>query len=138
MFIDFEKYAHTITNVSFDDEYNDEYQTITLETDGGISFKFTAVGDCCSTSIFRQFEDYKFTSLIGKTIELLTSIEVPDYYIDKYSETDEESDLYASYHMYQFNFVNSDEIFQFLLINFSNGYYDGWMDSQVIETSSIK
>lgn len=134
MFIDFEKYAHTITNVSFDNEDNDEYGTIILKTDEGVSFKFTAVGDCCSTSVFRQFEEYKFSSLIGKTIEIMTEIEVPDNYIDKYNEADEDDGFYASYHMYQFNFMGSSEIFQFLLVNFSNGYYDGWIDSEVIKT----
>ena len=29
-------------------------------------------------------------------------------------------------------FKNSDETFKFLLVNYSNGYYDGWISSSVV------
>lgn len=132
MFIDFEKYSHVIINVSFEKQHNNECENFILHTDGGVSFKFKAVGDKSNITKFRQFEDYEFTSLIGKKIEFMTAIEIPDYYIDKYNETDKELDIYASYYLYQFNFVDSNDIFQFLLVNLSNGDYDGRIEKEVI------
>ena len=135
MFIDFEKYAYTITNVSFEGKYKNECRVIILETDGGVIFKFKAMGYSVTTNKFREFENYEFTSLIGKKIEFMTAIEIPDYYIEKYNETDIEKGIYASYYLYQINFVNSDEIFQFIFVNLSEGDYEGWIETEVIESN---
>lgn len=135
MFIDFEKYAYTITNVSFEGKYKNECRVIILQTDGGVSFKFKAMGYSVTINKFREFENYEFTSLIGKKIEFITAIEIPDYYIEKYNETDIEKGIFASYYLYQINFVNSDEIFQFIFVNLSEGDYEGWIETEVIESN---
>lgn len=125
MYIDFEKFPFKITNVNFDD-----YPLlIYIETDGNKNFKLIAVGDCCSTSVFRIWEDYHLEKLVGKTIKSLKAIEFPD----DFELDDEEDDLCLTAHLYQFTFVESDEVFKFMLVNYSNGYYDGWINAEVID-----
>lgn len=94
------------------------------------SFKFIAVGDCCSRSVFTPFKGSVFTSLIDETIIKLEEIEFPEDYncsedIEDYSEYDEE--LCTKTHLYQFILKNKSEPFKFMLVNYSNGYYDGWI-----------
>lgn len=94
------------------------------------SFKFKAIGDCCSRSVFTPFKDSVFTSLIDKTIIKLEEIEFPEDYdcsedIEDYTEVDDE--LCITTHLYQFTFKNDIEPFKFMLVNYSNGYYDGWI-----------
>ena len=132
MFIDFEKFPFKITNVNFDKDYIfDDYPSlIYIQTDGNKNFKLIAVGDCCSSSVFRIWEDYQLEKLVGKTIKSLKAIDLPDDF-----ELDDEEDvgLYLSPHLYQFTFVESDEVFKFMLVNYSNGYYDGWINAEVID-----
>ena len=132
MYIDFEKFPFKITNVNFDeDSIFDGYPSlINIETNGNKNFKLIAVGDCCSSSVFRIWKDYQFEKLVGKTIKSLKAIEFPD---DFDLEDEEDDDLCLSAHLYEFTFVENDEVFKFMLVNYSNGYYDGWINAEVID-----
>lgn len=130
MFIDFEKYPFAITDVTFADEgFSGKYQYIIIDTDGGARFKIEAFGDCCSVSVISELENFKFSETIGKTIESLHQIRVPDNF---QVETDDDFDDCATPHLYEFLFTDGST-FKFLMVNYSNGYYDGWIDMTVVE-----
>jgi len=115
MFIDFEKYPFAITDVTFADEgFSGKYQYVSIDTDGGVRFKIKAFGDCCSVSVISEWENFKFNEIIGKTIESLEQIKIPDNF-----EVEPDDDFGST--------------FKFLMVNYSNGYYDGWIDVSVIE-----
>jgi len=133
MYIEFEKYPFTITDIIYNDNIN-YVNKITLITNGNKNFVFNAVGDCCSCSYFRIWENYDFNSLKGKIISSCKCIDIPDDFSSDSMEPDEYSyNDCSSYHLYEINFTNSDEIFKFMLVNYSNGYYDGWIESSVID-----
>ena len=133
MYIDFKKYPFVITNVKFNEDknkiYDDCYQEFIIETDGNKNFKFIAIGDCCSYSVFKVWEDYDFNKLIGRVIVSMKASKFPD---DFEPEGEDDDDYYASYHLYEMKFVDSDEVFKFMLINYSNGYYDGWINAEIV------
>lgn len=135
MFIDFEKYPFKITGVSFSFDSKDLFDSyssiLTVETDGGKCFVFEACGECCSCSVFRIWENYRPERLIGKTISSIREIDVPDDF--EFEEIDSDDDLCLAEHLYEFKFTDSDETFKLLLVNYSNGYYDGWMKGEVID-----
>ncbi len=131
MFIDFEEYhPFTITAVNFDEDekltWNDEYQRLWIDTDRNKKFQIDAIGDCCSCSVIIQWEDYRFEKMIGKTIKSIDEIEVPNYF-DVEIDDEDMDDLVAIPHLYEFTFTD-DTTFKFLLVNYSNGYYDGWIN----------
>lgn len=134
MFIQFEKYPFKIVSVEFPDKCNEndnEYQRIIFDTDGDVKIQMDAIGDCCSTSVFVQWESHDFKNIIGKTIKTMNEIEVPsDYEV----EEDVSGDYYASPHLYEFIFTD-DSVFKFLMINYSNGYYDGWIEFTILKKS---
>ena len=133
MYIDFEKFPFKITNVNFDEDsiFDDYHSIINIETNGNKNFKLIAVGDCCSCSVFRIWENYRLERLIGKTISSIREIDVPDDF--EFEEIDSDDDLCLAEHLYEFKFTDSDETFKLLLVNYSNGYYDGWMKGEVID-----
>ena len=135
MFIDFEKYPFAITAVTFDEDekliWNDEYQRLWIDTDGNKKFLMDAIGDCCSCSVIIQWEDYKFEKMIGKTIKSIDEIEVPNYF-DVEIDDEDVDDLFAIPHLYEFTFTD-DTTFKFLLVNYSNGYYDGWINLTLVD-----
>jgi hypothetical protein len=130
--IDFKNSNYQISHV----EMNDNCDIIIIHLyDAPFKYKLMAEGDCCSTSIFKKYRDYDFTQLSGKIIKKIKSINIPDDYID--SDVDNNDDSYqlndvATPHLYEIRFKNSDDLFQFQMINFSNGYYDGWMSSSIV------
>jgi len=126
MFINFDKYNSQITDVNLNSDNNE----LILNTNE-YKYYFEAVGDCCSCSIFRKYNN-NFTDLIGKIIKDINQIDLPDNY-----ECEEDKDFYGSDtsispHLYEITFKNSNDTFQFLLINYSNGYYDGWIQSSIM------
>ncbi len=133
MFIDFEKYPFAITDVTFADEgFSGKYQYVSIDTDGGAKFKIEAFGDCCSVSVISEWENFKFSEIIGKTIESLEQVKIPDNF-----EVEPDDDLLcfgncATPHLYEFLFTDGST-FKFIMVNYSNGYYDGWIDVSVIE-----
>ena len=130
MFIDFEKYPFAITDVTFADEgFSGKYQYVSIDTDGGARFKIQAFGDCCSVSVISEWENFKFSEIIGKTIESLSQIKIPDNFE---VEPDDDFDDCATPHLYEFLFTDGTT-FKFLMINYSNGYYDGWINITVVE-----
>jgi len=129
MFIDFDINNTEIININFNDDYNqnDNIEIITIKTNLKI-YTLTAVGDCCSYSIFKEYKNYSFKNLIGKIIKSFTEIEIDDNYNDIYDNENDNYDNILKIHLYKITFKNTDDIFLFTLINYSNGYYDGWID----------
>jgi hypothetical protein len=122
MFIQFSSYNHPIVSVELNDNKN-----ILLFKTSLYNYRFEALGDCCSVSQFKKFENTDFSSVVGKIIKGVKEINGED--IDYYTDDDEEG---VSLHLYEMSFKNSDEIFKFLMVNYSNGYYDGWINSSVV------
>jgi hypothetical protein len=131
MFIDFNDNNNTIDDViidDIDDIDNNEFSTFIIKTKS-IDYKFRAIGDCCSHSVFIEYKDYKFNNLIGKIIKNIKNIHIPEDY---------KKDFYISPHLYEMYFKNTEETFKFMLINYSNGYYDGWMSiTEIYNNSSL-
>jgi hypothetical protein len=124
MFIQYSNYNHPILSI----EMNENENILILKT-SLYSYKYEAVGDCCSASAFKKFKNNDFTFLIGKIIKGIKEINLDD---TKY-ESDTDEDLYViTPHLYQITFKNSDEIFKFMMVNYSNGFYDGWINSYII------
>jgi hypothetical protein len=124
MFIQYSNYNHPILSI----EMNENENILILKT-SLYSYKYEAVGDCCSASAFKKFKNNDFTFLIGKIIKGIKEINLDD---TKY-ESDTDDDLYViTPHLYQMTFKNSDEIFKFMMVNYSNGFYDGWINSYII------
>lgn len=110
------------------DKEKNEFEEFIVKTDD-YDYKFTAVGDCCSTSHFFKYENYDYTYLIGKKIIGFKEIVIPDDYdLKKHGIKNDDFDFMASPHLYEMKFKDTEDTFKFMLINFSNGYYDGWID----------
>jgi len=133
MFIDFEKHSYAIVDISYDEaDDDDSHSLIKIKTDGLKNFDLLAVGDCCSVSHFKKWENAKFESLIGKVIKNCVEIDLPEDY------ECEDSDLYGfndslSPHLYEMTFKDSSETFKFMIVNYSNGYYDGWIEFNLVD-----
>jgi len=124
MFADFSKYNNEIIDVIMN-EYEDE---LTLQT-SLYKIKINAYGECCSCSKLKQYNDFDFKNLIGKVISKVKIInKLPD---DLVQEEDEDGD-YTSYCFYEISFKNSSEKFNFLMVNYSNGYYSGWISTNIV------
>jgi len=137
MFVDFEKHSYTITNISYDEACDDDsHSLIMIETDGLKNFDLLAVGDCCSVCQFRKWDNVKFETLIGKVIKDCMEIDLPENYKCEDSEFYGIND-YQIPHLYEMTFKNSSDTFKFMLINYSNGYYDGWIEFNLINKKSI-
>lgn len=124
MFIQYNNYNHPIISI----EMNDNENILILKT-SLYSYKYEAVGECCSASAFKKFENNDFTFLIGKIIKGIKEINIGDTNYE--SDTDDERYVITP-HLYQMTFKNSDEIFKFMMVNYSNGFYDGWINSYII------
>ena len=124
MFIDYKKYNLPIVSV----DINDRSDTILFKT-GLYTYKFLGYGDCCSFSEFKTFEDVPFSSVVGKIIKGVKELRLDD---DFKCDDDDMGDTCASPHLFQMTFKDSDETFKFLMVNYSNGYYDGWMTSEIV------
>jgi hypothetical protein len=131
MLIDFKKNDTPITEVIILDEVNEEiteFREFILKTQD-FDYKFTAVGDCCSVSNFFKYEDYDYNSLIGKKIIGFKEIDIPDDYdLKKLNIDEDEDDSTVSPHLYEMSFKDTEDTFKFILVNFSNGYYEGWVE----------
>lgn len=126
MIIDFEKYQYSIKEVLFDDNE----PIIKLVLNKNLILKLIPVGDCCSVSILKKYEDYDFQKLVDKTIISINHIEFPTDYKFTQEETIGFNDC-VSHHLYEIRFKDNDETFKFMLINYSNGYYDGWLELEI-------
>lgn len=131
MYIDFTKHQLPIKELIFnsDDVEDDFYRGIIFILTNDTKINFIAVGDCCSSSIIEKYENYDFQSLIGKIITSVKEIDLPDDY--EYKEETSYGDC-ISLHLYEIRFKDNEEIFKFLLVNYSNGYYDGWLETEII------
>lgn len=121
MFIKYKDYNLPIENVELINEF-----TLHLKT-SLYTYQYIACGDCCSTSIIQTYNDIPFSFLIGKIIKGVK--EIHDF---EYNSDDTDDRYVETPHLYQISFKNSNEIFEFIMINYSNGYYDGWLRSNVI------
>ena len=122
MFINYDSHNHSITSVELSGNDN-----ILLFKTSLYTYKYMAIGDCCSVSVFKTFEDKPFSSVVGKIIKGIKEITSDDFDY----ETDDDGDCITP-HLYQMTFKNSDETFKFLMVNYSNGYYDGWISSYIV------
>lgn len=131
MYIDFSKYQSPIKELVFDsdDLENDFYRKIIMVLSNGTKIKIEAIGDCCSSSILEKYENYDFQFLIGKILTGIKEISLPDDY--EYPEEPSYNEC-ISPHLYEIRFKDNEENFKFLLVNFSNGYYDGWITTEII------
>ena len=131
MYIDYSKHQYSIKEIIFnsDDVDDDFYRGIIFILTNDTKIKIDAIGDCCSSSIIEKYENYNFQNLVGKIISGIKEIELPDDY--EYSEETSYGE-HISPHLYEIRFKDNEEIFKFLLINYSNGYYDGWLETEII------
>lgn len=121
MFIQYSSYNHPITSV----ELNENENILLLKT-SLYTYRYVANGDCCSSSVFKVFDE-PFSSIVGKIIKSIK--EIHDF---EYNEEEDTIEECITPHMYEMTFKNSDETFKFLMVNYSNGYYDGWISSYVV------
>jgi len=100
--------------------------TIRLTCDN-CAIVFEAIGDCCSYSYLRYYDSMH--SAIGKTLESVNreSVDLNDSH--DYAEVNGYD--YYSYHRYTFTYTDGTTS-TCELVNVSNGYYDGWLDYQVV------
>lgn len=128
MFVDFNRYNNEIIAVKL----NEEDDVLEMQT-SLYKINLTAVGDCCSVSKLKKFKDNDFNNLIGKIIKKIKEIDVPKDFIyedeEDYIHPDDDT---TSIHLYEIKFKNSDETFKFILVNYSNGYYDGWLNTNIV------
>ncbi len=126
--INFKQFDYVISHV----EMNDREDIIIIHLfDAPFKYKLTAEGDCCSRSIFKKYNDYDFRQLSGKIIKKIKTINIPADYVDSDEDDDVFNDV-ATTHLFEIRFKDSDELFQFKMVNYSNGYYDGWMTSSIV------
>lgn len=133
MFIKFEEHPYKVTEVSIDHKnlYDDYTMIIDLKTDGDKDFRLIAVGDCCSTSVFREYEEHKFEEIVGKVIKKIDQmIDFPEEF--EFDENEDDYGLYLTPHLIEITFTD-DTKFKFMLVNYSNGYYDGWLELSLID-----
>lgn len=100
--------------------WNEDEIIITFEKN---KLRIVAVGDCCSSSLFEYVGNFYFDKLIGKRI-LSVCEDI---------ECDQTEDEYYTITTHKNNFVVVDNQeqeteFPFLLVNSSNGYYDGYIE----------
>jgi hypothetical protein len=128
MFIDIKKLVDPIDNVSIEIDDFQQIRSFTLKN-SICSYKLIAVGDCCSFSVFKEMEQ-PFTFLQGKIIETIEEIEFPELF--EFDDIKQNDEYYVSPHLFQMSFKDIEEKFEFMLINYSNGYYDGWITAELI------
>jgi hypothetical protein len=122
MFVDFNKYNNEIIAVNLN-----EYDDVLVMQTSLYKITLTAQGECCSRSKVKQFKNNDFNELIGKKIRRIKEINFPDDFT-----YEEESRYCISPHLYEIAFKNSNKTFQFMLINYSNGYYDGYLTTEIV------
>jgi len=127
MYIDFYKYDNMIKSVVINNKSNE----ISLITDT-YKYMLFAIGDCCSHSNFKIYkEDFSF--LVGKIIKNINQIELPkDYKYDKLLKDTNILNCCIKEYLYEITFKNSNDTFQFILINYSNGFYHGWIVTEIV------
>jgi|688.fasta_scaffold18022_2 hypothetical protein len=138
--INFSKYYNNyITKVNFDN--NNEILLITINN--GYIFKLEAIGDCCSISSFHKYkkEEKDITYLHNKIIKSINKI-----YLDEKERNEiiKEEELkinkftfndFVTPYVYEISFLNINETYKFLMLNYSNGYYNGWIEGSVIKNN---
>lgn len=83
---------------------------------------------------FKGFTEIDFNSYFDEIDKIIDDIEKFKIDDDFNNNIDTSQLLFndcVSPHLYKISFKGSDEIFLFKLLNYSNGYYDGWIDIDV-------
>jgi hypothetical protein len=127
--INFSRYNGSIVNIEYSIDTYGEFDKFIIIGDN-YSFMFTAYGEGNCKSYFREYKDYKFYNLIGKTIEAIHEIAVPDdYNIELIDE--EYSNIIPR--LYEISFKNDINSFKFIMYNYSSNFDNGWIISSIIE-----
>lgn len=137
MFINFEKYIdYHIIEVNFNDESN----LLLITLNNGYIFKLEACGECCSISYFHKYkkEIKDISFLIQKTIKNIKIVHLSEEEINEITieENIKINDVWNEYvqpYVYEISFLNSNDNFKFMMLNYSNGYYSGWIEGTVIK-----
>jgi len=134
-FVDFKNCNEEVLQVYYKQDEESEFPEFIIMTENN-TFKFTAEGDCCSVSYFRFYKEKTFDILNGKVIKTIKEINLPDDYEIEEDLTENQFTLndYITPHLYEITFKDDDNSkFEFLMYNYSNGYYDGWISSKVFK-----
>jgi hypothetical protein len=125
--INFSRYKGPIVNIEYSIDTYGEFDKFIIVGDD-YKFIFNAYGEGICKSYFREYKDYKFYNLIGKTIEAIQEIKVPyDYNIELINK--EHSNITPR--LYEISFKNDINTFKFIMYNYSND--NGWLISSIIE-----
>lgn len=133
-YVNFKNYNEQVLQVYYKLDEENEFNDFIIMTEN-YKFKFTAEGDCCSVSNFRFYKEKTFDYLYGKVIKNIKEINLPDdYNIEISNKNDFTYNDCITPHLYEITFKDDDNsIFEFLMYNYSNGYYDGWISSKVFK-----
>lgn len=133
MYIDYNIYNNPIIDIYI----NNTEDILELKT-SLYTYQYKAIGDCCSFSKFKTYQKKSFSFLKGKIIKTIKEINIPQniniYELD--NDYLDEEDFLITPHLFEFSFKNSNDTFKFLMINYSNGYYDGWITSSLINNNN--
>ena len=117
-----------------------KHSEIKISFENGKKIKIIPVGDCCSISYITKIKGFPFSKLVGKKIKSLKEINLPLTLLKNKKNTNSLftpitfSDMnheVNKYHLYEIKFTDNG-LFNFGLINASNGYYDGWIEILII------
>ncbi len=128
--INFKRYKEPVIDIQFEIEAG-MTEEIIFKTSGNYSFKLNAYGDCCSRSYFIIKDD--INKILNKTIENIKEVRLPDNF--EIEENEEEQRFFndcITPHLYEISFKDTNETYQLFMYNYSNGYYDGWIEGEVI------
>jgi hypothetical protein len=100
--------------------------------ENGKKIRIIPEGDCCSISYITKFTGLPFSKLVGKKIKSLKEIKNKKKINSLYKNvkpitfSDIHNKEVNTYHLYEIKFTDN-KLFNFGLINASNGFYDGWI-----------
>lgn len=128
MFPNFNKYNRKIDDIILNDrQYENKYETISLKT-SLYKIVITAISECCSYSWIEKYKNNDFDILKNKIITSIKEIKFLENY--EYDDKDNTFDCITS-HLFQIKFTDNTS-FDFLLLNSSNGYYDGYIRVEIL------
>lgn len=109
----------------------DEIDVIALHTTNGI-FWIRVCGDCCSISWMQLIDNFK--EIVGQTFVSITNDGIEYENDQNIRQQCSVSDDNGNYHRISKYYLNTTtKSYAFYLINFSNGYYSGYLDTTYVK-----